>query len=146
MLSNQTFSWPVRVYYEDTDAGGVVYHSQYLNFLERARTEWLRQAGFEHNVLREQFKLVFVVHSLQIQFKKSAKLDDLLTISSQISKLGRGSFEFFQKIQLYQTDKANQQTQEQTLAEAQVKLACVDTLTFKPMAIPAAIRKQMEQL
>jgi tol-pal system-associated acyl-CoA thioesterase len=142
MLSNQTFSWPVRVYYEDTDAGGVVYHSQYLNFLERARTEWLRHLGFDHNNLRDEFELVFVVHSMQIQFKKPAKLDDLLTISSELIKIGRGSFEFFQKIQLYQTDNSNQKI----LIEAQVKLACVDTLTFKPMAIPAQIRQKMEQL
>jgi tol-pal system-associated acyl-CoA thioesterase len=142
MLSNQIFSWPVRVYYEDTDAGGVVYHSQYLNFLERARTEWLRHLGFDHNNLRDEFKLVFVVHSMQIQFKKPAKLDDLLTISSELIKIGRGSFEFLQKIQLYQTDNSNQKI----LIEAQVKLACVDTLTFKPMAIPAQIREKMEQL
>ena len=102
MLSNQTFSWPTRVYYEDTDAGGVVYHSQYLNFLERARTEWLRHLGFDHNNLRDEFKLVFVVHSMQIQFKKPAKLDDLLTISSELIKIGRGSFEFFQKISVNQ--------------------------------------------
>ncbi|MEQ1598832.1 MAG: tol-pal system-associated acyl-CoA thioesterase [Methylotenera sp.] len=142
MLSNQTFSWLTRVYYEDTDAGGVVYHSQYLNFLERARTEWLRHLGFDHNNLRDEFKLVFVVHSMQIQFKKPAKLDDLLTISSELIKIGRSSFEFFQKIQLYQEDKANQQT----LLEARIKLACVDTITFKPIGIPEQIRQKMEQL
>ncbi len=136
MLSNQTFSWSIRVYYEDTDAGGVVYHSQYLNFLERARTEGLRHLGFEHNNLREEFKLIFVVHSMQIQFKKPAKLDDLLTISSKLVKLGRGSFEFFQQISVNQ----------QTLLEAQVKLACVDTITFKPIAIPEQIREKMEQI
>ncbi len=140
MSSNQTFNWPVRVYYEDTDAGGVVYHSNYLNFMERARTEWLRHLGFEHNYLREQFKLVFVVHSVQITFKSPAKLNDLLTISSEVVKIGRGSFEFFQKITV------NQQIQEQTLVEAQVKLACVDTLTFKPVGIPEQIREKMEQV
>jgi acyl-CoA thioester hydrolase len=136
MPSNQTFNWPVRVYYEDTDAGGVVYHSNYLNFMERARTEWLRDLGFEHNYLREQFKLVFVVHSVQITFKSPAKLNDLLTISSEIVKIGRGSFEFSQKITVNQ----------QTLVEAQVKLACVDTLTFKPVGIPEQIREKMEQI
>jgi tol-pal system-associated acyl-CoA thioesterase len=136
MLSNHTFSWPTRVYYEDTDAGGVVYHSQYLNFLERARTEWLRYLGFDHNNLREEFKLVFVVHSMQITFKKPAKLDDLLTISSKLVKIGRGSFEFFQQISVNQ----------QTLLEAQVKLACVDTITFKPIGIPEQIREKMEQI
>jgi acyl-CoA thioester hydrolase len=130
MLSNQTFSWTIRVYYENTDAGGVVYHSQYLNFLERARTEWLRNSGFEHNYLREQFRLVFVVHSMQITFKKPAKLDDLLTISSKLVKIGRGSFEFFQQISVNQ----------QLLIEAQVKLACVDAVSFKPIAIPEQIK------
>jgi tol-pal system-associated acyl-CoA thioesterase len=136
MLSNHTFNWQARVYYEDTDAGGVVYHSQYLNFFERARTEWLRYLGFDHNNLREEFKLVFVVHSMQIQFKKPAKLDDLLTISSKLVKVGRGSFEFSQQISVNQ----------QTLIEAQVKLACVDTITFKPIGIPEQIRLKMEQL
>jgi acyl-CoA thioester hydrolase len=136
MLRNRTFSWPTRVYYEDTDAGGVVYHSQYLNFLERARTEWLRHLGFDHNNLRDEFKLVFVVHSMQIQFKKPAKLDDLLTISSELIKIGLSSFEFFQKISVNQ----------QTLLEAQIKLACVDTITFKPIGIPEQIRQKMEQL
>ena len=136
MLSNHTFNWQARVYYEDTDAGGVVYHSQYLNFLERARTEWLRHLGFDHNNLRDEFKLVFVVHSMQIQFKKPAKLDDLLTISSKLVQIGRGSFEFFQNISVNQ----------QTLIEAQVKLACVDTITFKPVGIPEQIRQKMEQL
>jgi acyl-CoA thioester hydrolase len=130
MLSNQTFSWTIRVYYENTDAGGVVYHSQYLNFLERARTEWLRSSGFEHNNLREQFRLVFVVHSMQITFKKPAKLDDLLTISSKLVKIGRGSFEFFQQISVNQ----------QLLIEAQVKLACVDAVSFQPIAIPEQIK------
>ena len=136
MLRNQTFSWPTRVYYEDTDAGGVVYHSQYLNFLERARTEWLRHLGFDHNNLRDEFKLVFVVHSMQIQFKKPAKLDDLLTISSELIKIGLSSFEFFQKISVNQ----------QTILEAQIKLACVNTITFKPIGIPEKIRQKMEQL
>jgi tol-pal system-associated acyl-CoA thioesterase len=116
----------VRVYYENTDAGGVVYHAQYLNFLERARTEWLRQVGYNHNGLSLDYQVIFVVHSMQIQFKKSAKLDDLLTISSQVANIGRASFEFLQTISLNQ----------QTLIEAQVKLACVHAKTLKPMAIP----------
>jgi tol-pal system-associated acyl-CoA thioesterase len=130
------FDWQVRVYYEDTDAGGVVYHSQYLNFLERARTEWLRHLGFEHTYLKETFNLVFVVHSIQIVFKKPAKLSDLLTISSALCKIGRGSFEFLQKITVNQ----------QLLIEAQVKLACVDAMTFRPTAIPEQIKSTMEKI
>jgi acyl-CoA thioester hydrolase len=136
MLSNQTFSWPVRVYYEDTDAGGVVYHSQYLNFFERARTEWLRHLGFEQTYLKDELNLIFVVHSLQIQFKKPAKFNDLLTISSTLQKVGRGSFEFFQQISVNQ----------QVLVEAAVKVACVDAQAFKPIAIPNQLKLKMEQL
>jgi len=128
------FHWPVRVYYEDTDAGEVVYHSQYLNFMERARTEWLRHLGFEQAQLKASLGVVFVVHSLQIQFKKSAKLDDLLTVSNQLITLGRSSFTCQQTIW----------REQQVLIEAQVKIACVDAITFKPTGIPAPIKLSME--
>ena len=123
------------MYYEDTDAGGVVYHSQYLNFLERARTEWLRHFGFEQASLRENEAVIFVVHSINIQFKKSAKLDDLLTISSQVTEIGRASFEFLQIISLNQ----------QTLIQAQVKLACVDAISFKPKPFPTPILLKLQK-
>jgi acyl-CoA thioester hydrolase len=130
------FNWQVRVYYEDTDGGGVVYHSNYLNFMERARTEWLRHLGYEQTYLRDELNLIFVVHSLQIAFKKPAKFNDLLTITSRLLRIGYGSFEFLQKISVNQ----------QALVEAQVKVACVDALTFKPVSIPEQIRLKMEQL
>ena len=135
-LNHGQYNWTVRVYYEDTDSGGVVYHSNYLNFMERARTEWLRQLGFEQTYLKDILNVIFVVHSMQIAFKKPAKFNDLLNVSSEISKIGRGSFEFLQKISVNQ----------QTLIEAQVKIACVDALSFKPTAIPEKIRLKMEQL
>ena len=134
--NHDAFEWPVRVYYEDTDAGGVVYHSNYLNFMERARTEWLRHLGFEQTYLKDALNVIFVVHSMQIAFKKPAKFNDLLVVESEISKVGRGSFEFLQKISVNQ----------QILTEAQVKIACVDTLNFKPTAIPEKIRLKMEQI
>ena len=129
------FNWPIRVYYEDTDAGGVVYHSQYLNFLERARTEWLRHFGFEQASLRENEAVIFVVHNINIQFKKSAKLDDLLTISSQVTEIGRASFEFLQTISLNQ----------RTLIQARVKLACVDAISFKPKPFPQPILLKLQK-
>ena len=129
------FNWSIRVYYEDTDAGGVVYHAQYLNFLERARTEWLRHFGFEHASLRENEAVIFVVHSINIQFKKSAKLDDFLTISSQVAEIGRASFEFLQTISLNQ----------QILIQAQVKLACVDAISFKPKPFPQPILMKLKK-
>jgi tol-pal system-associated acyl-CoA thioesterase len=130
----EIFKFPVRVYYEDTDAGGVVYHSQYLNFMERARTEWLRHLGFEQTFLRESLNILFVVHSMQIQFKKPAKFDDMIQVSSQLINLRLGSFECQQKIS----------REEEVLIEAQVKIACVDALTFKPTGIPAQIKLSME--
>ena len=123
------------MYYEDTDSGGVVYHSNYLNFMERARTEWLRHLGFEQTYLKDTLQIIFVVHSMQIGFKKAAKFNDILTIISELHKVGHGSFEFLQKI------TANQQT----LVEAQVKLACVNASTFKPVGIPEQIKLTMEQ-
>lgn len=139
MVSNQTFNWQVRVYYEDTDSGGVVYHSNYLNFMERARTEWLRHLGFEQTFLKDTLHVIFVVHSMQIAFKKSAKFNDMLTITSELDKVGKSSLQFLQKISINQ----------QTLVEAEVKLACVNAVTFKPVGIPeqikSAIKLTMEQ-
>ncbi len=77
------FSWPVRVYWEDTDAGGVVYHARYLHFLERARSEWLRASGIGQQQLRDEAGIVFVVHRMEIDFKAPARLDDLLTATVQ---------------------------------------------------------------
>ncbi len=130
------FIWQVRVYYEDTDSGGVVYHSNYLNFMERARTEWLRHLGFEQTYLSDVLKVMFVVHSAQIAFKKPAKFNDLLIIDSALGKIGRGSLEFLQKIYVNQ----------QLLVEAVIKVACVDADTFKPSAIPTVIKVKMEQI
>lgn len=128
--------WPVRVYYEDTDSGGVVYHSNYMNFMERARTEWLRTLGFEQTDVKDVLNVVIVVHSMQIDFKKPAKFNDLLTVTSQLVKIGRSSFSFEQKII----------RKDQLLVQAQVKLACVSTQTFKPVAIPKLILLKMESI
>lgn len=134
--NNARFNWQVRVYYEDTDSGGVVYHSNYLNFMERARTEWLRHLGFEQTYLKDGLKVIFVVHSMQIAFKKPAKFNDLLTVSSELASVGHGSLNFSQLITVNQ----------QNLVEAQVKVACVDAITFKPTAIPQQLKSKMEQV
>ena len=127
------FVWPVRVYYEDTDSGGVVYHSNYLNFMERARTEWLRALGFEQTQLQDEMGVIFVVHSMQLAFKKPARFNDMLNVNSSIVKIGHGSMEFLQTIV----------RGEQVLLEANVKVACVDAASFKPLAIPALVKQQM---
>jgi acyl-CoA thioester hydrolase len=128
------FAFPVRVYYEDTDAGGVVYHSRYLNFMERARTEWLRASGFTQSKLTQQEQVLFVVHSMQLQFKKPARLDDELQVFSQLMEMGRGSFSCRQHIMRDDT----------VLIEAQVKVACVNADSFKPTGIPARIKIALE--
>lgn len=128
------FVFPVRVYYEDTDAGGVVYHSRYLNFMERARTEWLRASGFTQSTLTQQEQVLFVVHSMQLQFKKPARLDDELQVFSQLMEMGRGSFSCRQHIMRDET----------VLIEAQVKVACVNADSFKPTGIPARIKIALE--
>lgn len=133
-MGNNMFVFPVRVYYEDTDAGGVVYHSRYLNFMERARTEWLRASGFTQSTLKQQEQVLFVVHSMQLQFKKPARLDDELEVFSQLMEMGRGSFSCRQQIMRDET----------VLIEAQVKVACVDAGSFKPTGIPARIKIALE--
>lgn len=130
-----TFNWPIRIYYEDTDAGGVVYHSQYLNFLERARTEWLRHLGFEQTNLRDDLHIVIVIHSLQIAFKKPARFNDLLTVQSSLISAGRTSWQCAQTIT----------RGDEVLIEAQVKAAFVNAQTFKPTRIPAAILNATHQ-
>ena len=136
MVSNQTFNWQVRVYYEDTDSGGVVYHSNYLNFMERARTEWLRHLGFEQTDLRDNLNVLIVVHSLQIQFKKPAKFNDLLTVKSQLIALGNSSWQCAQAIY-----KGNE-----LLVEAQVKAAFINSYSFKPTRIPTAVMQVAKTL
>ena len=124
------FDWPIRVYYEDTDSGGVVYHANYLNFMERARTEWLRALGFEQTNLKNELHVIFVVYSMNIQFKRPACFNDILNVQSQLIKVGHGSIEFLQTIKC----------ENQILLEATVKLACVEDNFFKPVAIPGIIK------
>lgn len=131
-----TFSWPVRVYYEDTDSGGVVYHANYLNFMERARTEWLRALGFEQTDLKVKLQVIFVVHSMALQFKSPARFNDEIVVQSQIIRVGHGSVEFTQTI----TRAA------QTLIIANVKLACVNSETFRPTPIPEVVKSAMENV
>jgi len=133
MNKQAIFTWPIRVYYEDTDAGGVVYHSNYLNFMERARTEWLRSLGFEQPQVKAELGIIIVVHSLSVDFKSPAYFNDMLEIHCQITKIGRGSIEMEQKI-----------TREHALLiKAEVKLAFVNADTFKPVGIPANMKAAM---
>lgn len=132
-MENNQFEWPIRVYYEDTDSGGVVYHSNYLNFMERARTEWLRALGFEQTTLEDEMGVLFVVHSMNIVFKSPARFNDLLAVRSQVVKMGHGSLEFLQTIV----------RNDQVLLQATVKLACVNATSFKPQVIPAVVKQKL---
>jgi len=123
------FDWPVRVYYEDTDTGGVVYHSQYLNFMERARTEWLRSLGFEQDVLIKQHHCIFAVHSMQINFKRPARFNDALIVRSRLVSISGASLSFEQKVFC----------ENELLCQAEVKVACLDSNRFRPMPIPSFI-------
>lgn len=129
------FHWPIRVYYEDTDAGGVVYHSNYLNFMERARTEWLRNLGFEQPQVRADLGVIIVVHSMSVEFKKPAVFNDALIVHCSLGKVGRGSLEMEQHIV----------RGHELLIKAQVKLAFVDAAKFKPVSIPYTIKAAMLQ-
>ena len=120
------FSWPARVYWEDTDAGGVVYHAQYLAFLERARTEWLRSCGYEQGHMSENIDMVFAVRSMNIEFLKPAKLDDLLTVRITLSECRRASFTAQHEIWRGQ----------ELLLTGSALIACLSASKFKPKAIP----------
>ncbi len=129
------FSWPVRVYYEDTDAGGVVYHANYLCFLERARTEWLRSLGVEQDLLRQRDSILFVVRNIDIAYLKPAQFNDELQVTASVAQMGRASFEFDQTI--VRCDGTA------LLCRAKVKVACVDAHSFKPCAIPNYLKTEM---
>ncbi len=135
-VSNE-FSWPVRVYYEDTDAGGVVYHSQYLNFMERARTEVLRSLGFVQTELKSELNVIFVVRSLQIEYQKPAKFDDALVVKTSLLDAGRSLLTFKQTI--YRCMDSS----EIKLTQATVEVVCVNAENFKPMRIPEVIRSSL---
>ncbi|OAT24273.1 tol-pal system-associated acyl-CoA thioesterase [Proteus myxofaciens] len=124
------FLWPVRVYYEDTDAGGVVYHANYLNYFERARTELLREKGFYQHDLLDKYHVAFVVRKLSIDYIAPAKLDDLLQVKSEITELRGVSMTFSQK--LINQDGC-------ILCSAEVLIVCVDSLKMKPIALPKSI-------
>lgn len=129
-----SFSFPSRVYFENTDAGGVVYHSEYLKFLERARTEWMRHLGFTHQLLGKKYGIVFVASQIAIDFVKPAKLDDNIDVGVEVESLGRVRVIFHQEIR----------RDEETLVRARVTIACVSNDGFKPLEIPEEVRKKLE--
>jgi 4-hydroxybenzoyl-CoA thioesterase len=127
----QSFAHRCRVYYEDTDAGGIVYYVNYLKFMERARTERLRELGFAQSELAGE-NLLFVVHSSEARYHKPARLDDELLISAEVIELNRASLRFRQQVR--------RAADETLLCEGQFLVACVRADSLKPRAIPEALR------
>jgi len=120
------FTWPVRVYYEDTDAGGVVYHANYIRFMERARTEFLRHLGFELTVLEREQRLIFAVRGLSVDYRRPARLNDWLEVSVDLEAVRSASLLFGQEVR----------RDGELLCDARVRVASLTADTFRPMALP----------
>ena len=126
--------WPIRIYYEDTDSGGVVYHSNYLKFMERARTEWLRDFEIDQKALKDNLNLMFVVHEIDIKFIRPAVFNDEIEVQTKKDKLGSVKIELEQKI--FRSSEL--------LIESRVVVASVNSISMKPMRIPNEIKLLME--
>jgi len=137
------FSWSVRVYYEDTDNGGVVYHANYLKFMERARTEWLRARGVEQDVLMEQEGLIFAVCSVQLDYLRPARFNQLLSVSVNIAEIGKASLIFDQAVNLITNEENDGVKSDLLLCQGRVRVACLDANCLKPRAIPTPIRQEI---
>jgi acyl-CoA thioester hydrolase len=134
------FRWPVRVYYEDTDTGGVVYYANYLKFFERARTEWLRSAALTQQSLIENEQVMFVVKSASIDYHAPAKLDDQLEISVNVEKLGKATVNFSQQTWRHADDAL------ELLCTANIRVGCVHAVTFRPVPMPATMLEKINNL
>lgn len=120
------FRLPVRVYYEDTDAGGVVYYANYLKYLERARTEWLRAAGWGQTALASDRGILFAVRSIELDYRAPARLDDALEVEARIAALGRARIDFEQRVL----------RDGEPLCSGRIRIACLDATTFRPRPLP----------
>lgn len=129
------FTWRQRVYYQHTDAGGVVFHAHYLNFMENARTELLQSMGFDPGKLLREHKIFFVVHSANLQFRKPALLNDMLDITADVTRASRARLVFTQQVR----------KQDIVLVEAEITIACVDPQTHKPIPVPGDIFNAFEK-
>jgi len=132
---SEPFSFPVRIYYEDTDVGGVVYYANYLRFMERARTEWLRSLGFEQDALIREQGVLFAVASAEINYRAPARFNDLLSVTAAIVDSGRTRITFEQKV-LRPSDGAH-------LTDGRIKVACLDANTFRPKPIPDQLQRTL---
>lgn len=136
---NGVFRWPLRVYYEDTDAGGIVFYANYLKFFERARTEWLRAAGIGQQQLSAETGCIFVVKNSSIDYHAPAKLDDRLEISVQVKKLGRASVEFTQEAWCMNHPEPVR------LCTGSVRVGCVHSHSLRPTQMPADVFQKISR-
>jgi acyl-CoA thioester hydrolase len=133
-MTYRGFSWPQRVYYQHTDAGGMVFHANYLGFMECARTELLASLGFDLGDLARRLHVLFVVHSAKIVYYKPALLNDMLAVTATVTKVGRARLEFEQTVR-----RGDQQ-----LVSAELTLACVDARNHRPIGVPESIRSKLQ--
>jgi acyl-CoA thioester hydrolase len=133
---NTPFTWPVRVYWEDTDAGGIVFYANYLKFFERARTEWLRSLGVEQQRLRDELGGMFVVSGTEIRYLRPARLDDLLSVTATIREAGKASLTIAQQALLAPRHSGEAPV---LLCEGQIRIGWVDARTLRPQRIPDAL-------
>jgi acyl-CoA thioester hydrolase len=131
----KSFSCPVRVYWEDTDAGGIVYYANYLKFMERARTEWLRTLGVEQEPLRLEQGLMFVVVRAEVDFRKPARYGDMLQVGCTLAERSRATMTFEQEV-----SRADSQ---EVLVAGRVRVACLDAIKLKPRGLPDSVLQQM---
>lgn len=137
--SMETFSWPVRVYYEDTDSGGVVYYANYLRFMERARTEWLRHLGIEQDQVREQDGVIFAVTHVSVDYIKPARFNDSLSVLVKLVARRRASLVFEQQVLRQDADLQTE------LCRGQIKIACLDAENLRPRPIPKYIQTEIRR-
>lgn len=136
------FDWKIRVYYEDTDAGGVVFYANYLKFFERARTEWLRSFGFQQQNLAETSDTIFVVKSTSVDYLSPARLDDELKLTVVVEKFRNASIEFFQEA--WRIPAAGDPAGATLLARGRITVVCVGAKSFRPQAIPPSLLAQIK--
>lgn len=139
MSAEKDFSWTIRIYYEDTDAGGIVFYANYLKFFERARTEWLRHAGFSQHVLVDKLGVLFVVKKAAVEYHAPAKLDDELKLVVVVERVGGAS------LQIRQEAWRIAEGPPILLAEGSVTLVCVNKEEIRPCPIPADIRLKIKR-
>jgi len=135
-VTTTAFQWPIRVYWEDTDAGGIVFYANYLKFFERARTEWLRSLGLQQQALREATGGMFVVIETQVRYLRPARLDDLLAVTTSLTELGRASMTLEQVAWHH---PAAGQAPTERLCEGRIRIGWVDAASMKPGRIPAEL-------